>query len=101
MLRRWLSGVRTIFGTGGGRLFIPQCFDRIEVGCAIRRIKTEADADSGADEKTRYRPAEWEDDVYLQPSCQQVSGDNSKNDSEDSAGFRNQHCFGEELTQNA
>src|SRR5712671_7515527 len=84
----------------GGRLFVTQRLDRIEVGCAIRRVESEADADGGADEKAGDGPAVGEDDVHLEPSCQQVASDDSKNDSEDSAGFRNEHGFGEELTQN-
>src|SRR6266567_390556 len=94
-----LSGPWTIFGTRGGRLFVTQRFDRIEVGCAIRRVESEADADRGADKKSGNCPAVGEDDIYLEPSCEQIAGDDSKNDSEDSAGFRNEHGFGEELTQ--
>src|SRR6266404_6789823 len=84
---------------GGGRLFVTQRFDRIEVGCAIRRVESEANADGGADKESGDGPAVGEDDIYLEPSCQQVAGDDSKNDSEDSAGFRNEHGFGKELTQ--
>src|SRR5213595_2919490 len=90
---------RAIFGTRAGRLFVTQRLDRIEVGCAIRRVESEADANGGADKKAGDGPAVGEDEIYLEPSCQQVAGDDSKNDSEDSTRFRNKHGFGEELTQ--
>src|SRR4029077_16482030 len=93
------SGPWRIFGTRRVRLFVTQRLDRIEVGCAIRRVESEADADGGADKKAGDGPTVREEDMYLEPSCQQVAGDDSKNDSKDSAGFRNEYGFGEELTQ--
>src|SRR5262249_49666800 len=75
-------------------LFVPQRFDRIEVGCAIRWIQSEADADRGTDKKTGDRPAKGKDDVHPQPRGDQVARDNSKNDSEDSASFRDEYSFG-------
>src|SRR6476469_1272951 len=101
MLRRSIGSVelKTIFGARGGRSFVTQRFDRIEIGRAIRRVESEANADGGADEKSSNCPAVREDDVHLEPSCQQVAGDDSKNDSENSARFRDEHRFGEEWTQ--
>src|SRR4029077_10719892 len=77
--QRWLSGPWTIFGMRGARLFVTQRFDRIEVGCAIRGVEPEADADGRADKKAGNGPAVGEDDIYLEPGCQQVAGDDSKN----------------------
>src|ERR1700675_1442440 len=82
-------------------LFVTQRLDRIEVGCAICRVEAEANAEGGRDKKAGNGPAVGEDDIYLEPSCQQVTGDDSKNDSEDSAGFRDENGFGEELTRAA
>src|SRR6476660_6857778 len=100
MLRRSIGSVelKTIFGARGGRSFVTQRFDRIEIGCAIRRVESKANADGGANEKSSNCPAVRENDVNLEPGRQQIAGDDSKNDSEDSAGFRNEHGFGEELT---
>src|SRR6476660_4667166 len=102
MLRRSIGSVelKTIFGARGGRSFVTQRYDRIEIGCAIRRVESEAHADGGADEKASNCPAVREDDVHLEPSCQQVPSDDSKYDYDDSAGFRDEHSFGEELTHN-
>src|SRR6516165_3814512 len=83
-----------------GRLLVTQGFDRIEVGGAIRGVKTEGDANSRADKKSSNCPAEREDDVHLQPCSEQIACDDSKNDSENSTGFRDEHCLGEELAQN-
>src|SRR5215831_17016335 len=92
-------GCGTVLGTGDGRLFVTQRFDRIEVGCTIRGVKSEADADGGADQKSSDGPAVGENDVDLEPSCEQVSRNDPKNYSENSTGFRNEHGFGEELAQ--
>src|SRR5262249_53831098 len=81
------------------RLFVAQRFNRIEASGAIRWVESEADADRGADKKAGDGPAKREDNIYLEPSCQKVAGDNSKNDSQNSTGFRDEHGFGEELTQ--
>src|SRR5215831_14310788 len=92
-------GCGTVLGTGDGRLFVTQRFDRIEVGCTIRGVESEADADGGADQKSSDGPAVGENDVDLEPSCEQVSRNDPKNYSENSTGFRNEHGFGEELAQ--
>src|SRR5882762_7672551 len=101
MLRRSVGSVelKTIFGARGSRSFVTQRFDRIEIGCAIRRVESKANADGGANKKSCKSPPVGEDDVHLEPSCQQIASDDSKNDSEDSAGFRNEYGFGKELTQ--
>src|SRR6516165_10706379 len=87
-------GCGTVLGTGEGRLFVTQRFDRIEVGCTIRGVESEADADGGADQKSSDGPAVGEDDVHLQPSGQQVARNDPKNDSQNSTRFRNEHSFG-------
>src|SRR4029077_14647451 len=94
------SGPWRIFGTRRVRLFVTQRLDRIEIGCAIRRVESEADADGRADKKAGDGPSVREDDIYLEPGCQQVASDDPKNDSENSARFRDEHGFGKELTHN-
>src|SRR5215831_16890278 len=79
-------GCGTVLGTGA-HLFVTQRFDRIEVGCTIRGVESEADADGGADQKSSDGPAVGEDDVHLQPSGQQVAGDDSQNDPQNAARF--------------
>src|SRR5918996_4314418 len=91
---------QTIFGPRSVRLFITQRFDRIEVGCAIGGVESKTDADCRADYEPRDCPAVWENDVDLEPSCEQVAGDDPQNDSQNSAGFRDEYGFGEELTEN-
>src|SRR4051812_28147922 len=45
------------YSVRGGRLFVTQRLNRIETGCAIRWVESEADADSGADKKAGNGPA--------------------------------------------
>src|SRR6476659_3234502 len=100
MLRRSVGSaeLKTIFGARGGRSFVTQRFDRIEIGCAVGRVESEADDDGRADKKAGDRPAVGKNDVHLKPSCQQIARDDSKNDSQNSAGFRDEYSFREKLT---
>ena len=49
----------------GRGLFVTQRLDRIEVGGAIRRVESEADADGRANKKAGDCPAVGENDVTL------------------------------------
>ena len=53
-------------------LFVAEGFDGIELGGAVGGIQTEADSDGGANDEAGERPAEREDNVGLEPVCDQI-----------------------------
>src|SRR5436190_20614404 len=74
--------------------FVTQCFDGIEVSGAIGGVETKGDADCRADEKARNRPAVRENQIHFEPRSQQIADDDSKNDSEHTAGLGNEDGLG-------
>src|SRR5438552_16428143 len=89
--KAWLLFFLTASATRGqDRSLVAECFDWIEVCGAIGRIEPKADADRGADQQAGNCPAVRENYVHLEPRCQQIADDDSKNDSEHAAGLRSE-----------
>jgi hypothetical protein len=83
--------------------FVPlleaQRVDRVQPGGAIGWVKPEANADPRANDQPGQRPAERKDQIGLEPHGQQIPADHAEDNSDNSAGFRDENRLGQELAK--
>src|SRR5204863_10215659 len=87
-------------GGGAVSVFESKRSYRIQRSDPICRIKSKTDADRRADHQAGDRPAVRKNEIGLKPGREQIAANYSKQNSNNTACFRNENRFGEKLPQN-